>query len=102
MSCKHGEWHQCDLCDEVDAAFKSGYEEGGKLSIDLTMKHLQRAEKAEQANRRMVELLKEPSDGFKQWFLSQIPSGTVISNPEWWIPRIHKAMSAELMKEAGE
>lgn len=78
------EWHTCQrLCSPLAENWRMA------------------AKRAEATNRRMVELMKEPSDGFKQWFLSQIPSGTVISNPEWWIPRIHKAMSAELLKEVG-
>ncbi|MES2625939.1 MAG: hypothetical protein V4628_11725 [Pseudomonadota bacterium] len=30
MSCKHGEWHQCEQCDEVDAARN---EQSEKLSV---------------------------------------------------------------------
>jgi hypothetical protein len=55
MSCKHGEWHQCDACDEIDAAYKSGYEEGGKVSSDLTMKHLKRAERLVDKSAALVE-----------------------------------------------
>ena len=47
MSCQHGNWPPCDQCDELDAAWDRGYAEGGKASIDLTMKHLRRAEAAE-------------------------------------------------------
>lgn len=61
MSCKHGNWPPCDECDELDAAYKSGYEHGGKVSIDLTLKHLKRAEKAEAELKRIKELLRGPS-----------------------------------------
>ena len=47
MSCSHGNWPPCDQCDELDAAYNRGYAEGGKISIDLTMKHLRHAESAE-------------------------------------------------------
>ena len=48
MSCPHGNHEKaCDLCDEIDAAYNRGYEAGGKVSVDLTMKHLRRAESAE-------------------------------------------------------
>jgi len=101
MSCKHGEWPPCDLCDEVDAAFKSGYEEGGKLSIDLTMKHLQRAEKAEQANRRMVELLKRLVEWSEKYPSSRIYNESEIRAIAKQIDGI-SAMSAELLKGVGE
>lgn len=48
MSCPHGNHEEaCDLCEEVNAAYKQGYEAGGKHSIDLALKHLKRAETAE-------------------------------------------------------
>ena len=28
MSCQHGNWSGCELCEAVDAAWKSGYESG--------------------------------------------------------------------------
>ena len=28
MSCQHGNWSDCDLCEAIDAAWKSGYESG--------------------------------------------------------------------------
>lgn len=62
MSCKHGNWSPCDECEAEDAAwqvaYKAGYEEGGKISIDLTLKHLRRAELAEQEVAKLRALLK--------------------------------------------
>ena len=31
---------------------------------------------------------------FAQWFESQVPPGTVISNPRWWAPKIYRALLA--------
>jgi hypothetical protein len=31
---------------------------------------------------------KEPSPEFTEWLLREIPPGTVISNPKWWLPKI--------------
>lgn len=33
-------------------------------------------------------------DSFTEWLKREMPSGTVISNPEWWATRIHKAFLA--------
>ena len=34
------------------------------------------------------------SEEFKAWLCSEMPPGTVISNPEWWAPRIARALQA--------
>ncbi|MEN6641679.1 MAG: hypothetical protein ABFE08_04440, partial [Armatimonadia bacterium] len=31
---------------------------------------------------------KEPSAEFREWWLTNVPAGTVIGSPEWWLPRI--------------
>lgn len=36
---------------------------------------------------------------FTEWMKREIPSGTVISNPEWWSNRIHKAFLAAYTKQ---
>lgn len=30
----------------------------------------------------------EPSAEFRKWWLTNVPAGTVIGSPEWWLPRI--------------
>lgn len=37
--------------------------------------------------------LTEPDD-FTQWLKREMPSGTVIGSPEWWAPRIYRAVIA--------
>ena len=37
-------------------------------------------------------------DEFLAWIQREIPSGTVISNPAWWAPKIYRAM----LRAAGE
>lgn len=59
---------------------------------------LQRAEKAESINRRMVELLKEPSDDIVNAGLYQYDNAFVETGEDH-VSMIFKAMSAELLKE---
>lgn len=69
-----------------------GYRELGAKCASLE----ERAEKAESLNRRMVELLKEPSEGM-------IAAGYPPNDERaqsWDVTEVFKAMSAELLKEA--
>lgn len=63
------------------------------ISVNERLKH--RAEKAEATNQRMVELLKEPSEGM-------IAAGYPPNDERaqsWDVTEVFKAMSAELLKE---
>jgi len=70
----------------------------------------ERAEKAEQANRRMVELMKEPSEAMWSavWVSIKVPplqrARSVLSVHDLRLlwAAFHQAMSAELLKEVGE
>jgi hypothetical protein len=44
------------------------------------------------AEQTHVRVPVEMPETFAQWFESQVPPGTVISNPRWWAPKIHRAM----------
>jgi hypothetical protein len=33
MSCTHGNWEPCDLCDAIDEAYKRGYIAGGIAAL---------------------------------------------------------------------
>ena len=39
--------------------------------------------------------------GFVEWLCQEMPPGTVISDPAWWAPKIHRAMLAA-SKEDGK
>jgi len=70
----------------------------------------ERAEKAEALNKRMVELMKEPSDGMWSavWVSIKVPplqrARSVLSVHDLRLlwAAFHQAMSAELLKEVGE
>lgn len=36
----------------------------------------------------------EPPDAFSSWVECNMPSGTVIADPQWWVSRLYKAMLA--------
>lgn len=38
-------------------------------------------------------------DGFTAWLCREMPAGTVIADPEWWVPRIARAMLANSAKQ---
>lgn len=43
---------------------------------------------------------KEPSPEFTEWLLREIPPGTVISSPKWWLPRIWRRATEGLCRHA--
>lgn len=97
MSCQHGSHEQdCDICDEVNFAYKSGYESGGKTSIDLTMNHLRRAEKAES---ELAELRRKLRDAYEIYAGMEgipIPQTACESYLLRIIDQMQKAMTAML------
>lgn len=43
----------------------------------------------------------EPTDAFSAWVESNLPSGTVIADPKWWVSRLYRAMIAAAPEAKG-
>lgn len=44
-----------------------------------------------------------PEGSFAAWFRKEVPPGTVIGNPDWWAPRIWRAVErARLAQQGGD
>lgn len=65
MSCQHGNWPPCDLCNEIDAAYLNGH------------KHATESDQAELAElRAIVARLREPAT-------DKAVSGSLVEWYEW-------------------
>lgn len=102
MSCNHGNWPPCDLCDEVDAAYNSGhkhgYEKGGEHFADLTLKHLRRAETAETALAQAESRLRDVEARTVEMF-SLLASAWFYGG--WKAETANERRMQEIMMEAG-
>lgn len=85
-------WLKSDV-ETARSAFENtfSYVESEKI-LDELLDQVQAAISGPLAELREVAAKAVPAvpEQFKEWFLREVPEGTIIGNPEWWADRIAK------------